>query len=109
MKKFIIAMLFTFLWSTLDVKASVESGYVSFEKNITIAECVELSRTARRDFVEDDFGEVVDEDSYNYITENLKINVLCIEKKQLVVVFVSAQDLNPYKYLRIFEKHFDKK
>ncbi|TQV87008.1 hypothetical protein [Aliikangiella coralliicola] len=67
-----------------------------------LSECLNFSKKARESFIKDDFGELIDDSTYTYISENLEVTVLCLTKKKTIVVFVAAQDADIVDVAGIF-------
>ena len=62
---------------------------------------------ARAVLFDNSFDEHVVDNSYFYQTND--VLVMCFEKKDLVFLSVSTQDLDPSVYLDVFSEHFGKK
>ena len=73
-----------------------------------IDKCIEIAKSARQEVFKDSFGEIVDDDSYNYILKDITINVACVEHKKIVIIFVASNTLNPAFYVKTFVEAFER-
>jgi len=94
---------------SLSVQSKVHSGYLTIDKVFKFNECIDIAKRARKEIFKDEFGEIIDDHSYNYIRNDIKINILCLEEKNLVILFVSTQDIEPMYYINIFSEYFSQK
>ena len=91
------------------VSADMITASVAIDSNISEKDCIEAARSVRKEFYEDDFGEIIDGREYSLIRDKLHVTIFCLEPKELVVVFVAEEDGNPYKYIRRLEEQYTKK
>lgn len=107
MKRFILLL---FLLVTIHrVDAEVRTGYQVLDRKLNIRECLDLAKTARKSFIEDDFGEIIDEYTYSYIAKNAEITVLCLAEKETVIIFVAVQDGDVVEIIEIFDNFLSDK
>lgn len=91
-----------------DTNAGIVSSYIIIDTDISFNECISVAKNARLELFEESFGEIIDDDSYNYIVEGLQINVACETNRKLVIIFIATQKLNPIPFMTVFEKYFNK-
>ncbi|MBV1911951.1 MAG: hypothetical protein KUG78_21860 [Kangiellaceae bacterium] len=94
---------------TSNVSAKIYFSFLTLESEMSEMECINASKKARAALFEDDFGENIIGNSYTYSEELLAINVICLEKKNLIFLNTSAQDHDSSKYLEFFAHYLRKK
>lgn len=105
--KIFIQLLVLYAFSTKLLLADIETGYQIIESKMKPSECLKKSKLARESIEKDSHGEFIDDENYTYtyITDNASITVLCLSKKEKVIIFVAVEDGEAMDFLATFFEH----
>jgi len=87
---------------SLEVNSKIQTANHVFESDMTVEECLQISKTARESLFDEKFGEIVADGMYDYLRDDIHFTVLCMTEKKTIVLFVAAQDKDVYKYISKF-------
>jgi hypothetical protein len=69
-------------------------------------DCINIAKKSRGVLFTEKFGEIISDNLYDYLRDDLHISVLCLTKKSTIVLVVAAENKDVLEYINFFAKQY---